>query len=551
MKFSPTALCGPYSRNTISRYGSRLVTTCCFDPEAATTTAQLEARVSTAMTPMNALFHRATTHPDGTAFIYDGVVWTYQDLLTGAEQLSRAFLARGVRQGDRVVLHMPNTPEMAVALYACFRVGAIACPTNLRFKTAELREIFQRLQPTLYLGEEQLYSHVETIEAEILPAEKRFVTGPSGAYKVAMPWSALLVDSVSNGPMPPEPDKDAPAILLTTSGTTGRPKFITHTPATLAAVAEGCSRIDLGAAQTILNSCPMVHGLGLSIFLASVNFGAAMVLVERFDPDAVLDQIELHECTWMLGLPFMYEALLERQRRRPRNVNSLHYCMCGGDVCPIQLQVQFEAAFGTPLRNIWGATEAFGSHRYGSQPGPVTRIAPGAQIRLVDDEGRDVPRGEVGEFLVRGPYVTVGYWVAPDRIDAATRDGWYHSGDLMRKGDGDELWFVGRKKEIIIRGGSNIAPGEVERVLLSHPLVHNAAVFGVPDPVLGERVAAVVQLSSGVDDAALDAILSDTKQQLADYKVPERLLAVDAVPRNALGKVDRQAVATAMLGRAA
>jgi long-chain acyl-CoA synthetase len=496
------------------------------------------------MTPMNALFHRATTHPDGTAFIYDEVVWTYNDLLTGAEQLSQAFLAHGVRQGDRVVLHMSNRPEMAVALYACFRVGAIACPTNLRFKTAELREIFQRLQPVLYLGEEQLYSHLETVEPEILAGEKRFVTGPSGAYKGAMPWSKLLIDGVSTGPTPPEPDKNTAAILLTTSGTTGQPKFVTHTPATLAAIAESYTHHNFDAAQTVLNSCPMVHGTGLFTFLASVNFGAAMVLVERFDPDAVLDKIELYGCTWMLGLPSMYDALLEHQRRRPRNVNSLRHCRCGGDVCPIQLQVQFEAAFGAPLRNIWGATEVVGSHIHGLQPGPVTRIAPGAQIRLMDEEGGEVPSGEAGEFLVRGPYVTVGYWVGPDRIDAATRDGWYHSGDLMRRGEGDELWFVGRKKDIIIRGGSNISPVEVERVLLSHPLVHDAAVFGVPDPVLGQRVAAVVQLSSGVGDAALGDILSDTKQQLADYKVPERLLAVDVVPRNPLGKVDRRAAAT-------
>jgi acyl-CoA synthetase (AMP-forming)/AMP-acid ligase II len=289
----------------------------------------------------------------------------------------------------------------------------------------------------------------------------------------------------------------------------------------------------------------------LFVFLASVHFGAPMVLVERFDPDEVLDQIELHRCTWMLGLPFMYDALLERQRRRPGNVSSLRYCACGGDVCPVRLQVRFEAGFGVKLYNIWGATEAVGSQIHGLQPGPVTRIAPGAQIRLVDDEGREVPHGEVGEFLVRGPYVTVGYWVGPDRIDPATRYGWYHSGDLMRRGEGDELWFVGRKKDIIIRGGSNISPVEVERVLLGHPLVRDAAVFGVSDPVLGQRVAAVVQLARGVRDGALDDILQDTSLQLADYKVPEWLLAVDAVPRNAIGKVDRRAAAMEMLGRAA
>ncbi|HEX3347720.1 MAG TPA: fatty acid--CoA ligase family protein, partial [Acetobacteraceae bacterium] len=213
--------------------------------------------------------------------------------------------------------------------------------------------------------------------------------------------------------------------------------------------------------------------------------------------------------------------------------------------------VDFEAIFGAPLSNIWAATEVVGSHRHGLQPGPVTRIAPGAQVRLVDDEGREAPRGEVGEFLVRGPNVTVGYWVGPDRIDDATRDGWFYSGDLMRQGEGDELWFVGRKKDTIMRGGSNISPVEVERVLLSHPLVRDAAVFAVPDPVLGQRVAAVVQLSSGAGSAALGNILRDTKQQLADYKVPEWVWAVDAVPRNSLGKVDRRAAATAMLGKAA
>jgi acyl-CoA synthetase (AMP-forming)/AMP-acid ligase II len=322
-----------------------------------------------------------------------------------------------------------------------------------------------------------------------------------------MPWLALLINSAA-GRLPLEPDKDAPAVLLTTSGTTGAPKFVTHTPATLSAIMEALAHADLDAAQIVLNACPMVHGTGLFTFLLSVSCGALMVMVERFDPDAVLGRIELHGCTWTLGLPFMYDALLERQRQQPRKVGSLRHCRCGGDVCPIKLQVDFEATFGAPLHNGWGATEVVGALREGLQPGPVTRIAPGAQIRLVDDEGRDVRRGEAGEFLVRGPYVTVGYSVEPDRIDDATRDGWYQSGDLMRQGEGDELWFVGRKKDIIIRGGSNISPVEVEGVLLSHPLVRDAAVFGIPDPVLGQRVAAIVQLSSGGGNAALGAILT-------------------------------------------
>ena len=503
-----------------------------------------------AMTPMNALLRHATMRPDGTAFIYDGDLWTYRDLSRDAELLSRAFLTRGVRPGDRVVIHMPNRPELAAALCACFRIGAIACPTNLRFKTKELRELFRRLGPALYLGEEQLYSQVEPIEPEILGSERRFVTGPSSAHKGALTWSALVFDGGGAGRLPPMPPEDAPAILMTTSGTTGRPKFVTHTAATLSATVEALARPDFDTPQIVLNACPMVHASGLLSFLLSLNRGAPMVLVERFDPGAVLDRIEEHGCSWMPGLPFMYDAMLQHQRKRPRKVASLQHCLCGGDVCPTQLQVEFEATFGTPLYNLWAATEVAGALAAGSRPGPVVRVAPDAQIRLVDEEGRDVPRGEVGEFLVRGPAVTVGYWTGPGRLDDATRDGWYHSGDLMRQGEGDELWFVGRKKDIIIRGGSNISPVEVERVLLSHPLVQDAAVFGMPDPVLGQRVAAVVRLSSDAGAAVFADILRDARKQLADYKAPERLWAVDRVPRNSLGKVDRRAAAAEMLDRA-
>jgi long-chain acyl-CoA synthetase len=504
------------------------------------------------MTPMNALYHHTTARPAGTAFIYDDAVWTYQDLLTGSEQLARALLARGVRHGDRVVLHMANRPEMAVAVYACFRIGAIACPMNLRFKTAELREMFQRLRPALYLGEAWLYAEVETIEPDILAREKRFVTGRSDAHEGAMPWSALLIKAARPEPLLPEPDKDTPVLLLTTSGTTGQPKFIIHTPATISASVEACAHYHLDRDQIVLNAVPMVHASGLFILLASVNFGAAMVFLERFAPDVALDQIETHRCTWMLGLPFMWQAALEHQQIRPRQVGSLRHCFSAGDVCPIQLQADFEAAFSVPLRIVWGATEVVGSLTYGLQPGPVTRIAPGAEVRLVDDAGRPVPRGEVGEFIVRGPNVTVGYWIGPDRIDALAPDGWFHSGDLMRQGEGDELWFVGRTKDLIIRGGSNVSPVEVERVLLSHPLVRDAAVFGVPDPVLGQRVAAVVRLAGDGGYAARDDILSATRKQLADYKVPEWLVAVDAVPRNPLGKVDRQTLAAmATLGMSA
>jgi long-chain acyl-CoA synthetase len=314
--------------------------------------------------------------------------------------------------------------------------------------------------------------------------------------------------------------------------------------ATLSKAAESFEHWDLDSDQIARLFCPMVHGSGLFTMLACIRFGVPFVLFERFDPEAILDAIERHRCTWVLGLPFMFLALLHHQRARARNVDSLRTCLAGGDVCPPQLQDQFPHFFGIPLRSSWVSTEACGSLTYGWQPGPVSRIVPGAQVRLVDDDHVTVPRGEVGELVVRGPHVTIGYWAGPGQIKDAPKEGWFHTGDLMRQDEKGNLWFVARKKHLIIRGGSNISPVEIERVLMAHPAVRDAAVVGVPDPDLGQRVAGFVQLADGGRSVELDEILAFATERLADYKVPETLEIVDKIPRNTLGKIDRQLLLT-------
>jgi long-chain acyl-CoA synthetase len=266
-----------------------------------------------------------------------------------------------------------------------------------------------------------------------------------------------------------------------------------------------------------------------------------MILFEQFDPDALLDAIEPHRCSWLIGVPLMYAAIVDGQRRQPRRVDAMRFCLVAGDVCPPQLQQDFCDLFGTPLRSFWGSTETFGTFTYGSQPGPVSRPAPGTRFHLVDDKGRPAPRGEVGELLVRGPSVSVGYWSGPGRVSAPA-DGWFHTGDLMTEGEEAELWFVSRKKDLIIRGGSNISPIEVERVLMAHPAVRDAAVVGIPDATLGQRVVGLVMLADGSDRSVLDSILNHARTKLADYKSPEWLEVVDEIPRNALGKIDRKSL---------
>ena len=490
------------------------------------------------MTPIFALYWRASEHPDSVAFISGDDVWSYRRLATAARHFACALVGRGLRAGDRVALHMANLPELAVAYYACFSIGAIACPLNIRFKTAELLPLLDQLRPALYLGQAELYPQIAPAQSAILASNARFIVGAASEQSGAQPWDNLFV-GITYRSVVYDPDVDMPAVLLTTSGTTGRPKFVAHTPATLSAIADSFLHLGLDEEQVAINAVPMMHVGGLATFLGCVRFGMPMVLFERFDPDALLDAIEPNQCSWLIGVPLMYSALLRSQRMRPRRVDTMRFCLVAGDVCPPQLQEDFLEMFGVPLRSFWGSTETFGTFTYGLQPGPVSRPTPGTRFRLVDNKGESAPRGEVGELLVRGPSVAVGYWSAPSQVNGLS-DGWFHTGDLMREGEEHEFWFVSRKKDLIIRGGSNVSPIEVERVLLTHPAVCDAAVIGIPDEILGQRVVGVVKLADNSSKSALGDILAHAKERLADYKVPERLDAVDEIPRNALGKIERK-----------
>jgi acyl-CoA synthetase (AMP-forming)/AMP-acid ligase II len=210
------------------------------------------------------------------------------------------------RKGSRVALHMANVPELAVAFCACFQIGAIAAPLNIRLKSAELRPLLQRLLPALYIGQADLYRHVAATDASIVPWNARFIVGDAVDDPWTQGWTRLLEDGDA-GPVKAEPEADAPALLLTTS-TTSQPKFVTHYQATLNAITESAKHLGLDGGQTAAIALPLAHGFGLFLFLACLRFGAPVVLLERFDPDAVLDAIERHRCTWLPGVPAMFGA---------------------------------------------------------------------------------------------------------------------------------------------------------------------------------------------------------------------------------------------------
>jgi long-chain acyl-CoA synthetase len=500
------------------------------------------------ITPVGALMRQALTRPKSTAFIFHEEVWTYERLAAEAQRLARGLTARAVGPGDRVVLHMMNRPEMIVAYYACFLLGAIAAPLRTAFKFAELAPLLQRLKPALYIGEIGLYDNVAPVDVLILPLHKRFVVEGTFEDHGVQPWQALF-EGETNETLPTTPASYKPAVLINTSGTTGQPKFVMHTPATLSESLDLTLRHwGLWEDDILVQPLSMAHMSGFVSFLSYIQYGTPFVLLESFDAEIVLDTIERYHCTWCLGFPAQYAALLECQRIRPRNLTSLRICLTGADACPIDLQKQVTSIFGAPLYNIWAATEVVGSLTFGLQHGPVVRIVREARIRLVDDKGAEVADGEVGELLIRGKNVFAGYWNDPEATQDSLKAGWYHTGDLMRRGEKDELWFVSRKKDIIIRGGTNISPVEVEEALVaSHPAIEEAAVVGIPDAVLGQRVFGFVKLAEGAMHTAVSEILRKVATRLASYKVPEGLGVVDELPRNALSKVDRNKLLTMAL----
>jgi long-chain acyl-CoA synthetase len=336
-------------------------------------------------------------------------------------------------------------------------------------------------------------------------------------------------------------DPSEPATIIYTSGSTARPKGVVRNHNAIMSGAK-LGRLGILADSVIAQATSMMHSSGFSKLIASVHAGATLVLLPTFDADDVLDAIEQHRCTDFFGLPFMFEALVERQLARPRDVTSASIFYAAGDTVSPTLQFRFEAVFNHPLREGYGSTEAgLAMHqppgrpvRHGSMGVPID----GIEVKIIDNQDREAPIGQAGELLIKTPAAMSGYWQDPAATAEVLRNGWIYSGDIARRDGDGYMWFLGRKKEIIVRGGSNISPQEVEDALSRHPAVLESGVFGLPDAVLGERVAAVVRTRQDMR-ASETELIAFLRARLADYKVPERIWFRGALPKNPSGKLQR------------
>ena len=494
-------------------------------------------------TPLAAMLSRAMATPEHVAFLFDDEVWTYARLRRESEQLAGVMHSLGIVPGDRVILHMLNHPEIIVSYLATFWIGAVGVPVSSRYKAEELRTLVRRVRPSLYLGEADLADALALITDEDLAVARRFTIGEAGKGGGASPWSDLFYRRHGTDPVAPEHRPEAAAILFSTSGTTGDSKLVMWTGRTMAAVGRASLSRCFSDRDIVLNASPMVHASGIDNWARCLFNGLPMMMMRTFEPDAALDAIERHRCTFFAHLPYTFSQLVDHQRSRQRDLGSLRACIAWGDVCPPETAAAFREVTGVPLPSMWSSTEDAGSGAPATEPGPFTRFVPGVERRLVDDTGYIVSDDETGELVIRSPATTPGYWTDAGTLDELP-DGWFRSGDLLRREASDLFRYMGREKQLIVRGGSNISPVEVENVLRDDPAVIDVVVFGLDDQELGQRIMATAVLKAGTD-ASAEQILDRARERLADYKVPERLIVTDAIPQNPSGKVDREAAAKA------
>jgi acyl-CoA synthetase (AMP-forming)/AMP-acid ligase II len=442
---------------------------------------------------------------------------------------------------------MRNCPEMILAYFACFKAGIVAVPLNNRYKGAEVEYAVNHCGARMLIAQDALLPEVLAARARLDTVEKVIVCGTPAREQGAESFDRLIEESLPA-------DLDAPreedaAVILYTSGTTARPKGVVHTYGTLSnAVVNQTAFRKMAPSEISLASLSICHVAGLTgQLLATVAAQGTIVLLPRFDAGMFLDTIGSARPTTVQLLPEQAIELIEHPAARQTDFSSLRCCVVGGDRVPMEEHRRFRQVTGCPIVETCGSTESF-SYAMNPPEGPIKPGSIGTPVcntvlRLVDDSGRDVPIGEMGEILVKSRANTVGYWNDPGETAKTLKDGWYYSGDLARADADGYYWFAGRKKHIIIRGGSNISPREVEEVLFLHPDVKSACVVGKPDPVWGQRVKAYVSCKAGTPPPTADALRAFAAARIAAYKTPEEIEFLPDLPLNAVGKVDRKLLA--------
>ena len=496
-----------------------------------------------------------------TALIYEDLQsqqvreYTNVQIAREATELATGLRALGIQKGDRVIVMMLNCPEVIISYQAIARAGGIIIPVLPLLKAPEVRYIAQNSAAKAIITSSLLLPLIQGALADVPTMQHIISTGDMGAagsgvlaYNEALAKGENGADAYLEDMEGVHLSPDDTAVILYTSGTTGQPKGVelSHRNMVSNAIAGSGVEPETGATtragEVQLAILPLAHAFGLTVSNVAYLNGAKAVMHPRFDTTAVLSAIERYRVNSFAGVPAMFVALLYTPDTEKYDTSSLSYCVSGSAPLPLAVLQGFEQKFHCPILEGYGLSEAttvLTAHAIDMprKPGSVGKPIAGVEIRVVDEHDQPVAVGEVGEIIARGPNIMKGYYHMPDATQYALRDGWLRTGDMGRFDEDGYLYIVERKKDLIIRGGFNIYPRDVEEVLNSHAAVIESAVIGIPSERMGEEVKAFVVAREAVD---AETLMAFCRERLANYKTPSEIEFVSFLPRNAVGKIDKK-----------
>jgi long-chain acyl-CoA synthetase len=485
------------------------------------------------------LTETAERRPDHVAIKLDDFELNYQLLNEGSARVAGLLEEKGVKPGDRVGVMLPNVPHFPTVFYGVLRAGAVVVPMNVLLKGREVSFYLKDPEAKLLFAWHDFAEAAEQGADEagaetilVKPGEfEPMLMEREGSYEVA------------------DRDGDDTAVILYTSGTTGTPKGAELTHDNLGSNVDTIlsTLFEIQDDDVVLGALPFFHVFGLTCGLNStVKAGGTLTLVPRFEADKALEVIARDRVTIFQGVPTMYVGMLHSEKADEVDLSCLRLCVSGGSAMPGEVLRSFEEKFGCKILEGYGLSEtspvaSFNHPDRERKVGSIGTPVAGVEMKVVDDDDNEVPQGEVGEIVIKGPNVMKGYWRKPDATEDAIRDGWFHTGDMAKVDEEGYFFIVDRKKEMILRGGYNVYPREIEEVLYEHPAVAECAVIGVPDDKMGEEVGAAVALKKG-EDASEDDLRAYVKERVAGYKYPRKIWFVDELPKGPTGKIMKREV---------
>ena len=479
----------------------------------------------------------AKLFPEKIAIVFDGEQWTYDQLEYKTQEAACWLSQQGVVAGDRVAIMLPNALSFPVWYYATLRIGAIAVSVSTRLAASEVAFVAEDCGATAFVASAAAMASVEAELPQVTSVRLAVDDYGDPVYEELLQDNTIIESTFYDA------DPDEAALILYTSGTTGFPKGATLSHGNVRSNVHAFNHLcNMQSDDRVLLAVPLFHCFGQNALLNSVlNVGGTIVLQQRFDLAQSKQLIADHQITQLYGVPMMFGLLHESCD--VKDLASVNYCFSAAATLPIQTGEAWQAKFGLPIHEGYGLTEtspfATYNHRDKFVSGSIGTPIDCVEIKIVDPEtGEERSTGEPGEIAIRGPNVMLGYWNRPKETATAIRDGWFHSGDIGQLDEAGYLYIVDRVKDMIAIGGLKVFPAEVERVLLDHPSVIEAAVIGVPDSVLGEQVIAYLVVAGSCEQTeTLEQVQRLAKEHLGNYKVPRQLIAIESLPRNPSGKV--------------